>query len=127
MFNTDGKTILDTADDVATAKLGSSWRMPTPAEIAELLNPDNCTWTWITQDDVYGYEVKSKKNGNSIFLPAAGSRNGSELIGDGSWGDYWSGSIVAADAASARGLGSDERDWLDFDRFSGFPVRPVCP
>ena len=131
--DTDGKTSLDPADDAATAKLGSSWRIPTSAEIAELLNPDNCTWTWITQDDVNGYEVKSKKNGNSIFLPAAGARMGSELIEAGSFSGYWSGSLgaadTAADAPGARGLlfGGGDLGWDSLDRFCGFSVRPVCP
>ena len=131
--DTDGKTSLDPADDAATAKLGSSWRIPTSAEIAELLNPDNCTWTWITQDDVNGYEVKSKKNGNSIFLPAAGARMGSELIEAGSFSGYWSGSLGAADTAAdtpgARGLlfGGGDLGWDSLDRFCGFSVRPVCP
>lgn len=131
--DTDGKTSLDPADDAATAKLGSSWRIPTSAEIAELLNPDNCTWTWTTQDDVNGYEVKSKKNGNSIFLPAAGARMGSELIEAGSFSGYWSGSLgaadTAADAPGARGLlfGGGDLGWDSLDRFCGFSVRPVCP
>ena len=125
----DGKTILDPADDAATAKLGSSWRMPTSAEIEELFNPDNCTLTWTTQDDVNGYEVKSKKNGNSIFLPATGYRIGSGRIGDGSWGGYWSGSLDTADTANARALGfsSNGYDWYYNGRFYGSPVRPVHP
>ena len=127
--NTDGKTILDPADDAATAKLGSPWRMPTSAEIEELFNPDNCTLTWTTQDDVNGYEVKSKKNGNSIFLPATGYRIGSGRIGDGSWGGYWSGSVDTADTANARALGfsSNGYDWYYNGRFYGSPVRPVHP
>jgi len=131
--DTDGKTSLDPADDAATAKLGSSWRIPTSAEIAELLNPKYCTWTWTTQDDVNGYEVKSKKNGNSIFLPAAGARMGSELIEAGSFSGYWSGSLGAADTAAdtpgARGLlfGGGDLGWDSLDRFCGFSVRPVCP
>jgi len=131
--DTDGKTTLDPADDAATAKLGSSWRIPTSAEIAELLNPDNCTWTWTTQDDVNGYEVKSKKNGNSIFLPAAGARMGSELIEAGNFSGYWSGSLGAADTAAdtpgARGLlfGGGDLGWDSLDRFCGFSVRPVHP
>ncbi len=126
---TDGKTTLDPADDAATAKLGSPWRMPTSAEIAELLNPDNCTWTWITQDDVNGYEVKSKKNGNSIFLPAAGCRRSSELRAAGSWGDYWSGSLDTAYSINARFLSfaSGVRGLDRSNRFYGFTVRPVRP
>lgn len=125
--DTDGITTLQAVHDAATVKLGSPWRMPTFEETKELL--DNCTWTWTEQDGKNGYEVKSKKNGNSIFLPAAGYRNGSGLNFAGSWGYYWSSSLGTADTANARGLdfNSDGHDWYGSYRFYGFPVRAVRP
>ena len=101
-FIGDNKTTLEAADDAATRKLGSLWRMPTKEEIRELL--DHCTWNWTTQDGKNDYEVKSKTNGNSIFLPAAGGRKGSELISAGSWGVYWSSSLITAYSIDARYL-----------------------
>lgn len=62
--------------DAARANWGSSWRLPTKAEFQELIN--NCTWTWTSQGGHNGYKVTGK-NGNSIFLPAAGWRYGSSL------------------------------------------------
>src|SRR5574344_1237078 len=123
-FIGDGKTTLEAADDAATQKLGSPWRMPTSYEIKELL--DNCTWTWTTQDGKNGYEVKGT-NGNSIFLPAAGSREDSELLDAGSWGVYWSSSLYAARSAHARYLVFDSggHDWDYVDRRYGSTVRPV--
>lgn len=130
-FIGDGKTTLEAADDAATAKLGSPWRMPTRDEINELL--DNCTWTWTTQDGKNGYEVKGT-NGKSIFLPAAGWRRSSELDDAGSWGDYWSSSLSAAYSDYARGLYFDSggHDWsygnyYYYYRYFGFTVRPVRP
>ena len=125
-FIGDNKTTLEAADDVATAKLGSPWRMPTADEIKELI--DNCTWTWTTQDGKNGYEVKGT-NGNSIFLPAAGGREGSELNSAGSWGNYWSSSLNAAYSSSARGLyfESGVHIWSYAFRYFGFAVRPVRP
>ena len=73
--------------DVATAKWGRGWRMPTEVEMQELI--DNCTWIWITMNDVNGYIVTGS-NGNSIFMPAAGSRYDSLLNYAGSSGLYWS-------------------------------------
>ena len=73
--------------DAATAKWGSTWRMPTKAEQEELLN--NCTWSWTTQNEVKGYKVIGP-NGNSIFLPAAGYRYQSESGYAGEKGYYWS-------------------------------------
>ena len=86
----DGKTVLDLEDDAAYVNMGTAWRMPTYAEQKELYS--KCTWTWTTQNGVYGSKVTGP-NGNSIFLPAAGIR------GDGYSGtivvrgDYWSGSL----------------------------------
>ena len=125
-FIGDNKTTLEAADDAATANLGSPWRMPTENEFKELL--DNCTWTETTQDGVNGYEVKSKKNGNSIFLPSAGNRTGSELNYAGSRGSYWSSSLSTTYSDSARRLyysGKHGRE--DGGRYAGFPVRPVRP
>ena len=66
----DNKTVLDAGDDVASVSKGGNWRIPTIAEVEELIN--GCIWTWTTLNGVEGYEVKSKTNDNSIFLPAAG-------------------------------------------------------
>jgi hypothetical protein len=124
-FIGDGKTTLEAADDAATAKLGSPWRMPTLDEIKELL--DNCTWTWTTQDGKNGYEVKGT-NGNSIFVPAAGYRPSSELNFAGSWGSFWSSSL-SGDSGNALGLyfNSGAHDWGASYRNIGFSVRPVRP
>ena len=125
-FVGDNKTTLEAADDAATRKLGSPWRMPTMIELQELI--DHCTWTWTTQDGKNGYEVKGT-NGNSIFLPAAGYREGSELNGAGSWGRYWSSSLSTGRSFNARVLyfRSDGHAWNDTSRYPGFTVRPVRP
>ncbi len=128
-FIGDNKTTLEAADDAATATLGSHWRMPTFAEIQELLG--HCIWTWTIQDGKNGYEVKSKTNSNSIFLPAAGIREGSEFDSAGSAGIYWSSSLHEASSHSARDLNfnSGGKGWHHFGRYRcyGFPIRPVHP
>ena len=122
-FIGDNKTTLEAADDAATAKLGSPWRMPTEGEIKELL--DNCTWTETTQDGKNGYEVKGS-NGNAIFLPAAGYRVVSGLYDAGSWGYYWSSSLSTVYSFNARGLNLDS-GVKGRGRGLGFTVRPVRP
>ena len=128
-FIGDNKATLEAADDAATTNLGSPWRMPTENEFKELL--DNCTWTRTTQDGVKGCEVKSKKNGNSIFLPAAGFRMGSGLSDAGSRGFYYSSSLstvyISNKYASVLGFDSGSPGWFGGDRDCGFPVRPVRP
>ena len=124
---TDSKTTLESEDDAATANWGDDWRMPTDAEWTEL--QENCTWTWTTQNGVNGYQVASKTNGNSIFLPAAGYRYNASLSSAGSEGYYWSSSLSGSDPDYAWyfNFGSDYVVRYDFYRYLGIPVRPVCP
>lgn len=73
--------------DAARANWGGTWRMPTKEEMHELI--DKCNWKWTTQSGIAG-SLFTGPNGNQIFLPAAGYRDGSSLGTDGSLGDYWS-------------------------------------
>ena len=121
----DNKRKLELSDDVARKQWGSSWRLPTKAEFEELLN--NCTWTWTEQNGVKGYKVTSKKNGNSIFLPAAGWRGGTSLSYQGTYGNYWSSTPRESNSNHAYSLyfssGYHRTDWND--RNYGQSVRPV--
>ena len=115
-----------TSRDVARVKWGSPWRLPTKAEFDELLDSENCTWTWTTQGYHNGYKVTSRKNGNSIFLPAAGWRYGTSLRIAGQEGLYWS--CTPNGSMSAYGLyfySSDRSTFWD-DRNGGRTVRPVA-
>ncbi len=64
--------------------------LPTAADFEELFSL--CTKEWAEQDGVMGYKLTGP-NGNSIFLPAAGSRIGSDLTGEGTEGYYQTGTI----------------------------------
>ena len=77
----------DAKYDAATANWGGAWKMPTTAQLAELLNL--CTWEF----EGNGYRVTGP-NGNSIFLPAAGYRYGEKQYGNGNAGYYASGEII---------------------------------
>lgn len=121
----DDKTVLDLEDDVAHVVLGGKWRMPTDDEWSELRT--QCTWTWATLNGVNGYFVESNFNGNSIFLPAAGCRNGAYLENAGSLGTFLSSSLEPYSPDCARyvyffsyvvvGSGGS--------RFDGRSIRPV--
>ena len=121
----DNKTVLEAADDAATANWGGAWRMPTKAEQDELR--EQCTWTWTTQNDVKGYKVTSKSNGNSIFLPAAGYRDVGSRDYVGSFGYYWSSTLVTDNPNDAYYLyfNSGNVDWYINYRYFGLSVRPV--
>ena len=121
---TDSKTVLDPEDDAAHVNLGGKWRMPTDAEWTELR--ENCTWTRTTQNGVNGRLVTAS-NGNSIFLPAAGSRDNADLRDVGSDGNYWSSSLDTGSPYDAWRVlfYSDYVRRLDNYRYFGFSVRPV--
>ena len=87
----DNKTRLALSDDVAHAALGGKWRMPTKTEYEELTK--NCTVKWTMMNGVQGMMFTSKKNGKSIFLPAAGFGGGTGLDNASTFGVYWSSSL----------------------------------
>ena len=90
---TDNLNTLLPEDDAATANWGNSWRMPTEEEWQELYQ--NTTNIWTTQNGINGM-LFTASNGNSLFLPAAGYRNGNNLYSMGYRGDYHSSSLVAS-------------------------------
>lgn len=122
----DNKSVLEAEDDVACVKLGGNWRMPTHDEWTELL--ENCTWVWTTQNGISGRLVTSKNNNKSIFLPAAGSRSDTGLIGAGSYGNYWSSSRRSDVPSCAWSVFFNTSDLLNcnyYTRRFGLSVRPV--
>lgn len=122
---TDDLTALQTSDDPAAANWGGSWRTPTKAQWDELLA--NTTNQWTTKNGVSGRLFTSKKNGQSLFLPAAGGRWHSSLYSAGSHGDYWSCSLHTSNPKDAWTLNLFSGDcyMYSYDRYRGFTVRPV--
>ena len=120
----DDITVLQRGDDVACAKWGGNWRMPTKAEFEELL--EKCNKERTTYNGVKGYQFTSKTNGKSIFLPAAGNRSGT-VLGAGTIGDYWSSSLSTGDPNCAWLLYFDSGgvDSYGYYRGYGRSVRPV--
>ncbi|MBQ2969097.1 MAG: Ig-like domain-containing protein [Bacteroidaceae bacterium] len=121
----DNKTELELSDDAARHNWEGSWRMPSKEQFKELY--DECTWTWTTQSGVSGYRVSSKKNANSLFLPAAGFRDTS-LYYAGSYGYYWSRSLGSGNSSYAYGLyfnSSYVSPSYSNIRYYGRSVRPV--
>lgn len=121
---TDGLKQLKPKDDAATANWGSDWCMPTVDQIYEL--KEKCNWTWTTKNGIKGYIVTGP-NGNSLFLPAAGYRDVTELGNVGSNGYYWSRSLDESRPSCARCLSfhSSCVAWSHITRIDGSTVRPV--
>ena len=120
----DSEGNLNPQYDAAAANWGGDWRMPTYDELNELRT--QCTWTWTTKNGVNGYNVEGP-NGNSIFFPAAGIRDGSSLSYAGSGAYYWSSSPHESYSINAYDLYFTSYDHYLYSngRFYGQSVRPV--
>lgn len=70
--NEDGKLTLEDEDDAVIQKLGNGWRTPTLADFRELTNQKLTTIKKTTLNGVAGYQITSKRNKKSIFIPCAG-------------------------------------------------------
>ncbi|MBR6550771.1 MAG: InlB B-repeat-containing protein [Paludibacteraceae bacterium] len=125
MFTDDLKT-LEKEDDAAYQNKGDAWRIPTCAEIQELIS--SCTWTYTTLNGRNGYKVTSNKTGftdRSIFLPCERTSN--------TVGYYWSSENQMgnnnADCASCLHFNNStiEITWKVQYRYHGYSIRPVCP
>ena len=82
-FIGDGYTELLPEDDAATANWGAKWQMPSKAQCDELYDTNNTERVFVTQNDVNGLLITSKRNGKSVFLPAAGYRTNDHQFGLG--------------------------------------------
>ena len=93
----DGLTVLEAADDVASATSGGEWRMPTKEEINELK----------ALDCLEGYELNGKKgllfvgNGdNGLFIPYGGYKDKSDTPVSTNYAYLWSSSLVTASSSA---------------------------
>lgn len=113
-------------DDAATYNFGKEWRIPTYEEMEELRN--NCTWEWLddfNETQIAGALGTSKKNGNTIFLPAAGYAWCKNIKQTTTNCMYWT---ATSDNTAAYAMEIDEDE--DFhsltDRAFGMPIRAVA-
>ena len=133
----DNNLILDLEDDVAHVEWGGNWRMPTEGEVKELIN--NSTWIWYSSGNsefggIAGLKVTSNKEGYAnrfIFLPAAGFISASTKYNAGSFGYYWSSSLLKGAPYRAISISANSGTYglgyPEIVRCDGFTVRPVCP
>lgn len=126
---TDTLTELLPEDDAAYVNWGANWRMPSKAQFEELINSSYTTTTWTTQNGVRVYKITSKRNGNSLFLPAAGWCRDTSLNNVGSIGGFWSRTLITDYPYPYYGWSlyyNSSNIYTDgFDRCSGRSVRPV--
>ena len=119
--------VLAESHDAAQTQWGGGWRIPTYREFLQIR--DNCKWTYTTTNGVTGYVVRGKDDyaSASIFLPSAGSGNGTLLKSASSAGEYWS---------STPPSNNDVCSWMfifisssryagTVNRYTGATVRPI--
>lgn len=128
-YKGENSSTLSEGDDVAY-QTNNAWRMPTKSEFANLKS--KCYWVWTSDYDGSGKsgyivykakdadhagKVKYASSGDDftmsytdlttdthIFLPAAGYRDGSNLIAVGFYGSYWASSLYAGGPTRAYDL-----------------------
>jgi len=133
MVNSNGGTTWDSSTPSGTTWEPANdpsppcYRVPTKEEIEKLLDETYVTNVWTTENGVQGRRFTDKANGNSIFLPAAGSRNYSNgtLLDVGMDGGYWSSAQSSASNVYRLCFGSGHAYLGNHNKSSGFSVRPV--
>ena len=118
------ENIAGTGYDAATSQLGQPWKIPTKAQVSELLT--KCTWAWDTSNSIAGYTVTGP-NGNKIFIPTAGKHTNEQVNDVGTAGYFWT--SVLADRSDFEAFTleiSNTKKGIDYEkRFLGLPIRPV--
>ena len=125
--NIYGSYLAWTDINTVTATWGDDWIVPSQADFEELYK--NCTFTWEYNNNVYGCTFQGK-NGNSIFLPAAGAlAKGVDLNGVGEKAYYWSSTeydnIYAIFFEGYAGGDFYTDGKIEYGFKTGLPVRPV--
>ncbi len=109
--------------DAARQSWGGDWRMPTQAEMQELI--DECVWEKVTVNDMACWKVSG--NGASIYLPLGGFKRNTNLsvTSKGDRGDYWT-STLASNNNPWRGYFTNSKSvHSGSGRALGFLIRPV--
>lgn len=130
---------IDSLHDAARVKLSLPWRMPTSQDFIELF--ENCIFVQndgitviedevpnkiISMNNVNGLYLKSKFNGELLFIPSSGSGSEMSWVSRGNSGNYWSTTISSNKGARALTFNSVtiNPNFGNY-RFYGCAIRPV--
>lgn len=100
--------------DAAYVNWGEAWRIPTQAELEELIR--NCSCEFEIRNGVYGRFFRSKRNGASVFFP---------LEGYGGTQVYWSANSNDMGYATVFFPADEEPNCGTVYRYFGAHIRPV--
>jgi hypothetical protein len=112
--------------DIARERWAETWRLPTRAEVQELIQ--KCRWRWTVINGIPGAQIIGR-NGGSIFLPAAGDRYGTDYEDAYYYGRYWT-SELRPDSDEQRQAFAMEFSQMGPEivplvRHMGLSIRPV--
>ena len=118
----------DAAHDIALAKLGTPWHLPTKEDFQELY--DNTDSEWVADYNGTGVAGRKfmKKSDHSVFVffPASGYYDGTSLSNRWALGRYWSSSFYSATYAYYLYFNSSSvNPQYNGSRRIGLTVRPV--
>ena len=114
----------DSGNYYKCSEIPKEYEIPTLEQYEELRK--NCIWKWTTQNGVNGYKVISKVNGNSIFIPAAGSRYDIGIFNVGFFGDYLLGSLgTNNNYAHNLKFNMSNIDCYEYNHYCEPTVRPI--
>ena len=122
--------LLPKAQDIAY-QVNNAWRIPTKSQFEAFI--DNTSVEWIDSEgestwaEIYGRRFTSKKNGISLFFPAAGYYypGNNSVTTYKTIGCYWSSTPNGSDAAYYFNFTNGNVSMQSGDRRDGNPVRPV--
>ena len=123
----EGEDISGTEYDLAHVKWGGKWQLPTSAQLLEL--KEKCTWEHdVTIDNVIG-SVATGPNGNTIFFPYAGCREGSSNSYFGKHASLWASEAFFDDVRNYKdmdiNLPSGSFQFDGCKSYCGQSIRPV--
>lgn len=115
--------IQGTENDLASLFIAGAFT-PSKEQMEELVN--NTTKEYTTVNGVAGFRFTAE-NGNSIFLPFTGTRNGETVSNESSLGAYWTADIdeVDRDHAAALSLTESDAKVNSANLYEGLAIRPV--
>ncbi len=123
----DNLTTLELIDDAAHVNWGGRWRLPTPAEMNELMT--NCHSRESTVNGIKGLIFKAN-NGNVLFFPYAGIYEEEKQfpVDVGTTGYFWTNSCssYSNEASLYKIPYISYPDETDLERCLGLSIRAVC-
>ena len=115
--------------DIATAKWGKGWRLPTQAEFEEMIAASGRSWTYDDSTGVKKY-IATFPNGKTLYLPYDGYMNSSKT--EKSYSAhlfYWTSEATTADSAQMpyymHASGPRSFSFVSAEKYMHLMIRPV--